>query len=376
MEIECLTNLSPELSKSILALFVSIIFDYISEDKNLNEPELIKWGTTFLQRMGKILNLTEVEVSSIIKPVSQSLELKQLGMNFDDLKLEKRIHVNYIQEHLRPMQDSINDFFKQAIGTDDNESDFTNEFAQSETHNPPDQQDLLYDDPEDQDFLQYITDNKHLSQYVQDNQHVLQHSQDENPPQNLPQNLSQDISDNEDLFQDDLEVDDQEKEEEECFKRNFIENYRPDDKSSVDSNSLPEVLNTFDPLLPKEPTDSDTINQEHFNFNPDLNFNNDSVNSDFDLKTVDVNNTDLNRADLNNIDLNSNTDDINPNPEPVDMNINVALSNLSSSSGTELDTDELEQEADDLLRDLEKSLVHKSGPSNGNISLPTTLIII
>uniref|UniRef100_A0A3B0MUW1 DUF726-domain-containing protein n=1 Tax=Theileria annulata TaxID=5874 RepID=A0A3B0MUW1_THEAN len=339
VEIECLANLGPELSKSILSLFVSIIFDYISEDNNLLEPELIKWGTTFLQRMGKILNLTEVDVSSIIKPVSQSLELKQLGMNFDDLKLEKRIHVNYIQEQLRPMQDSINDFFKQAIGTDDNESDFTTEVSQTEMNKQSEPPDLLNDET-DQDFLKYFPDDKYLSQYIQDKQQLVQDSQE--------QNLLK-VESDEDLLQDDLEADDEDKEEEECFKRNFIENYRPDGEPDDENDPFSEVLGTLEPPLSQEITE--TINLEHFNFNTDPNVN---MNDNTDLNADDVNKSDLN------------VDDVNESSKLIDMNINSSPSNLSSSSSSEtvLDADEQEQESDNLLRDLERSIGHKSGPSN------------
>ncbi|EKX72753.1 hypothetical protein BEWA_013120 [Theileria equi strain WA] len=116
LDIECLSNLSEGMNESILGLFVCLVLDYISNSISINELELIKWGTTFLQRLGKILGMNELVTDSMIKPVSQRAELKQIGVNVDD----KDFHVESINHELEKMQPILNQFYKEIIGTFDN----------------------------------------------------------------------------------------------------------------------------------------------------------------------------------------------------------------------------------------------------------------
>ncbi|UKK01236.2 hypothetical protein MACK_002049 [Theileria orientalis] len=230
--------MSTELCKSILALFVSIVFEYISEDKNLKELELIKWGSTFLQRIGNFLGLSELDITSIIKPVSENLELKQLGMNFDDLKLEKQIHIDYIKEQLAPMQEKINEFFKQTLGTfsdgeDENEVDNFDGFKGSDkTSLYSEKTSVAYDKT-----AGYM-DGSALSYGNEASQYEQQYDTSERK-----QYTDKDF----DLLLDDDDDDGEVDDDEEYFKRNFIETYNKDGMYKYDSGKYKGGISNMKP---------------------------------------------------------------------------------------------------------------------------------
>ncbi|UKJ88859.2 hypothetical protein MACJ_002105 [Theileria orientalis] len=241
VEIECLSNMSTDLCKSILALFVSIVFEYISEDKNLRELELIKWGSTFLQRIGIFLGLSEFDIASIIKPVSENLELKQLGMNFDDLKLEKQIHIDYIKEQLAPMQEKINEFFKQTLGTfsdgeDENGVDNFDAFKGSDkTSVHSEKTSVSYDKTSgymERSAPSYVNEASQYGQQYDTSEHKQYTEKDFDL-----------LLDDED---DDGEVDD----DEECFKRNFIETYNKDGTYKYDGGKSKSSITSM--IKPKD----------------------------------------------------------------------------------------------------------------------------
>nr|PVC54357.1 hypothetical protein MACL_00003147 [Theileria orientalis] len=241
VEIECLSTMSTELSKSILALFVSIVFEYISEDKNLRETELIKWGSTFLKRIGNFLGLNELDITSIIKPVSENLELKQLGMNFDDLRLEKQIHIDYIKEQLAPMQEKINEFFKQTLGT----------FSDGENENEADDIEGIKGSDKTSPYSEKTKGSfDKTAGYREGSDQYHGHEAGEYDRQNETSEYKQYGEKDFDLLLDDEDDEGEVDDDEEYFKRNFIETYNKEGKYKYDSGKYKGSVSSM--IKPKD----------------------------------------------------------------------------------------------------------------------------
>lgn len=51
----CLVELSEELRIAILSVLVALVVDYVTRSSDSDKDDLIRWGSTTLRRIGKLL---------------------------------------------------------------------------------------------------------------------------------------------------------------------------------------------------------------------------------------------------------------------------------------------------------------------------------
>ncbi|KAK2196181.1 bifunctional Protein of unknown function DUF726/Alpha-Beta hydrolase fold [Babesia duncani] len=130
-EVDYISKFQPDLRKSILLTFVSLVLDHLAKMERDDEDELIKWGTEFLTRLGKLLMLPEIDIKGLIKPVKQYAELRDLGTLLDEMTAGKTTHLGRIKRELEKMQPKIEEVFVQTIASI-NASDHPSEEAVAE----------------------------------------------------------------------------------------------------------------------------------------------------------------------------------------------------------------------------------------------------
>lgn len=102
----CLVELSEELRIAILSVLVALVVDYVTRSSDSDKDDLIRWGSTTLRRIGKLLALNDMMLDALVKPVEQYSTLKELYVDLDGI-VKKTPHLQEIHLQLAEMQDEL-----------------------------------------------------------------------------------------------------------------------------------------------------------------------------------------------------------------------------------------------------------------------------
>ncbi|EDO05800.1 uncharacterized protein BBOV_IV002030 [Babesia bovis T2Bo] len=109
-----LRELPEELLSSIVSVLVSLIVEHIASSRNEDQDYLLKWAGVVIRRIGKLLQVNEILLDALLKPITQYSMLRALSVDMNTL-VNRQMHLDIILEQLSLLQPDLDEEFKRNV---------------------------------------------------------------------------------------------------------------------------------------------------------------------------------------------------------------------------------------------------------------------